>query len=139
MPYTKDYNNYFDKLPNGKIYDVLKKIINEKIASVILKLSNISKDKLKNNLSLEEKNNILELLTNFKLNVTGTKSFDSSQVTMGGIDVNEIDINTFETNKISNLFLTGELLDVDGDCGGYNISFAILSGLIVSDRIKELC
>ena len=94
---------------------------------------------LKNNLSKEEINNIIDLLTNFRLNVTGTKSFDNSQVTMGGIDVNEIDINSFETKKISNLFLTGELLDVDGDCGGYNISFAILSGLIVSDRIKELC
>ena len=54
-------------------------------------------------------------------------------------DVNEIDINTFETKKINNLFLTGELLDVDGDCGGYNISFAILSGLIVSDKVRELC
>lgn len=139
MPYTKDYNDYFDKLPNGKIYEVLKKIINEKIASVILKLSNISDDTLKNDLKKEEKEKILELLTNFKLNVTGTKSFDNSQVTMGGIDVNEIDIDTFETKKINNLFLTGELLDVDGDCGGYNISFAILSGLIVSDRIKELC
>ena len=139
MPYTDNANEYFNNLIDGKIYDVLKRIINEKIASVILKLSNIDRNKLKNNLSKEEINNIIDLLTNFRLNVTGTKSFDNSQVTMGGIDVNEIDINTFETKKINNLFLTGELLDVDGDCGGYNISFAILSGLIVSDRIKELC
>ena len=139
MPYTNNAREYFDKLSNGNIYDVLKKIINEKIASVILKLSNIPNNKLKEDLSNEEIDNILGLLTNFKVIVTGTKSFDNSQVTMGGIDVNEIDINTFESKKISNLFLTGELLDVDGDCGGYNISFAILSGLIVSDRIKELC
>ena len=139
MPYTDNPVDYFNNLIDGKIYDVLKRIINEKIASVILKLSNIDRDKLKSNLSKEEINNILDLLTNFRLNVTGTKSFDNSQVTMGGIDVNEIDINTFETKKINKLFLTGELLDVDGDCGGYNISFAILSGLIVSDRIKGLC
>ena len=139
MPYTDNPVDYFNNLIDGKTYDVLKRIINEKIASVILKLSNIYRDKLKSKLSKEEINNILDLLTNFRLNVTGTKSFDNSQVTMGGIDVNEIDINTFETKKINNLFLTGELLDVDGDCGGYNISFAILSGLIVSDRIKELC
>ena len=139
MPYTDNPVDYFNNLIDGKIYNVLKRIINEKIASVILKLSNINKDKLKSDLSKEEIKNILDLLTNFRLNVTGTKSFDNSQVTMGGIDVNEVDINTFETKKINNLFLTGELLDVDGDCGGYNISFAILSGLIVSDRIKELC
>lgn len=139
MPYTDNPVDYFNNLIDGKIYNVLKRIINEKIASVILKLSNINRDKLKSDLSKEEIKNILDLLTNFRLNVTGTKSFDNSQVTMGGIDVNEVDINTFETKKINNLFLTGELLDVDGDCGGYNISFAILSGLIVSDRIKELC
>ena len=139
MPYTDNPVDYFNNLIDGKTYDVLKRIINEKIASVILKLSNISDDKLKNDLTKEEKESILDLLTNFKINITGTKSFDNSQVTMGGIDINEIDINTFETKKINNLFLTGELLDVDGDCGGYNISFAILSGLIVSDKVKELC
>ena len=139
MPYTDNYKEYFNSLPNGKIYEILKRIINEKIAVVILKLSNIKSDKLKEDLTNEEVDSILDLLTNFKINVKGTKSFDNSQVTMGGIDVNEIDINTFESKKISNLYLIGELLDVDGDCGGYNISFAILSGLIASDRIREIC
>ena len=54
MPYTNNYKEYFDKLPNIKIYDVLTRIINEKIAKVVLKLSNIEENKLKNNLSNEE-------------------------------------------------------------------------------------
>ena len=139
MPYTKDYKNYILNLKDNKIYDALKRIVNEKIASVILKLIALDKNKLKSELSENELNNLIEQLTNFKLEVFGTKSFDNSQVTMGGIDVNEINIDTFESKIISNLFLEGELLDVDGDCGGYNISFAILSALIASDRIKELC
>ena len=49
--------------------------------------------------------------------------------------MSEIDINTFESKIIDNLYLLGELLDVDGDCGGYNISFAILSSLIASDGV----
>jgi predicted flavoprotein YhiN len=53
--------------------------------------------------------------------------------------ISESNIDTFESKKVSNLFLEGELLDVDGDCGGYNISFAILSALISSDRVRELC
>ena len=139
MPYTKDYKNYILNLKDNKIYEVLKRIVNEKIASVILKLIGAPKDKLKSELSENELNNLIDQLTSFKLEVFGTKSFDNSQVTMGGVDVNEINIETFESKKVSNLFLEGELLDVDGDCGGYNISFAIISALIASDRIKELC
>ncbi len=139
MPYTKDYKNYILNLKDNKIYEVLKRIVNEKIASVILKLIGVDKNKLKSELSENELNNLVDQLTSFKLEVFGTKSFDNSQVTMGGVDVNEINIETFESNKVSNLFLEGELLDVDGDCGGYNISFAIISALIASDRIKELC
>ena len=138
MPYTEDPITYFDNLKNNKIYELLERIINEKIASVIIKESNIDKNKLKSELTNEEKLKLINLLTDYKLNVTGTKGFDNSQVTMGGVDLNEIDINTFESKKIPNLFLTGELLDVDADCGGYNFSFAMLSGLIASDRIKEL-
>ena len=139
MPYTKDYKNYILNLKDNKIYDSLKRIINEKIAEVILKLSGIDKNKLKSDLNESELNNIVDLMTNFKLKVTGTKSFDNSQVTMGGVDVNEINIDTFESKIIPNLFLEGELLDVDGDCGGYNISFAILSALISCEKVKELC
>lgn len=139
MPYTKDYKNYILNLKDNKIYDSLKRIINEKIAEVILKLSGVDKNKLKSDLNESELNNIVDLMTNFKLKVTGTKSFDNSQVTMGGVDVNEINIDTFESKIIPNLFLEGELLDVDGDCGGYNISFAILSALISSEKVKELC
>ena len=139
MPYTKDYKNYILNLKDNKIYEVLKRIVNEKIASVILKLIGVPKDKLKSELSENELNNLIDQLTSFKLEVFGTKSFDNSQVTMGGVDVNEINIETFESKIVSNLFLEGELLDVDGDCGGYNISFAIISALIASDRIKELC
>lgn len=138
MPYTEDPITYFDNLKNNKINELLERIINEKIASVIIKESNIDKNKLKSELTNEEKLKLINLLTDYKLNVTGTKGFDNSQVTMGGVDLNEIDINTFESKKIPNLFLTGELLDVDADCGGYNFSFAMLSGLIASDRIKEL-
>ena len=76
-----------DTLKAIEIFDQILEIEPENIEAINGKGSS-----LLNDLSLDEKNNILELLTNFKINVTGTKSFDNSQVTMGGIDVNEIDI-----------------------------------------------
>ena len=65
-----------------------------------------------------------------KINIIGTNSFDKSQVCTGGVDINEIDMNTMESKLIKDLYITGELLDVDGDCGGYNLSFAFISGML---------
>ena len=73
----------------------------------------------------------------FEVVVTGTKSFDNSQVTAGGVKLSEINDN-FESKLVPNLFITGELLNIDGDCGGYNIAFAIISALKASNYIGGL-
>ena len=54
---------------------------------------------------------------------------DKSQVTGGGVSLTEVDLNTFESKQHKDLYITGELLDVTGKCGGYNITFAVLSGI----------
>ena len=101
------------------------------VGDIIVKINNIPCN------NINELNNLIDQLTSFKLEVFGTKSFDNSQVTMGGVDVNEINIETFESKKVSNLFLEGELLDVDGDCGGYNLGFAWLSGLTAGKSVRN--
>ena len=55
----------------------------------------------------------------------------------GGISLEEIDINTFESKNISNLYFTGELLDVCGICGGYNLGFAFLSGMLAGMSVNN--
>ena len=52
------------------------------------------------------------------------------------MSLDEINIKTFETKKIKGLYLTGEILDVDGDCGGYNLGFAWISGMLAGRSIK---
>ena len=54
----------------------------------------------------------------------------SSQVTCGGVDLSEVDVNTMQVKKHSGLYLAGEVLDIDGMCGGYNLYFAWASGFI---------
>ncbi len=76
-------------------------------------------------------------LKNFTLKVTGTLGFDSAQTTHGGINADEIDYNSMESKLIKNLYIIGEALDVDGDCGGYNLSFAFLSGVKAANSIKN--
>ncbi len=71
---------------------------------------------------------------NFTLNVAGTLGFDYAQVTRGGIDMNGV-TDELESKFVKNLFFAGEILDVDGCCGGYNLHWAFASGFFVADSI----
>ncbi|MBE0600354.1 MAG: NAD(P)/FAD-dependent oxidoreductase, partial [Firmicutes bacterium] len=65
-----------------------------------------------------------------RLRVLGTRGFDSAQVTAGGIETKEFDPATMESRLVPGLYAAGEILNVDGDCGGFNLMFAFASGLI---------
>lgn len=80
-------------------------------------------------------NAVFESVRNFTLNVTGDNGFKNAQVTRGGIDVNGVDPDNFESRLKKGLFITGEALDIDGDCGGYNLTFALVSGIVVARSI----
>lgn len=105
--------------------DLLVGVINKKVGQAIIK----------NSKSLNA-TDIAYTLKNFKLDVTGSLGFNYAQVTRGGIKTNQIS-QTFESKLVENLYIAGEILDVDGDCGGYNLTFAFLSGIISAKDIKE--
>lgn len=77
---------------------------------------------------------IVHTLKNFRLPVLGTLGFDYAQVTRGGIDVADI-TDKLESKLVKNMFFAGEVLDVDGDCGGYNLQWAFTSGMTVAEEI----
>ena len=67
----------------------------------------------------------------------GTKGYKEAQVTRGGVGSDELKKHSLETKKIKNLFITGELLNVDGTCGGYNLHFAWGSGIKAAKEIAN--
>ncbi|MBQ3497769.1 MAG: aminoacetone oxidase family FAD-binding enzyme [Clostridia bacterium] len=73
-------------------------------------------------------------LKDFRLKLTGTKSFNDAQVTKGGADVSEFDSQTMMSKKHSGLFACGEVLDVDGACGGFNLAWAFASGRLAGEN-----
>ena len=73
---------------------------------------------------------LLDACISYALAVDGTKSFDVCQVCAGGVDATQISPKTMECNCIPGLYVTGELLDVDGPCGGYNLQWAWASGYV---------
>lgn len=122
-------------LEDRNILEELEGILNYKLAKVLLKLSNINEIEKWKNLSDISKKNLAKNMTGFILNITGTNSFDKAQVCTGGVPIEEVDVNTMESKKQKGLFITGELLDVDGDCGGYNLEWAWITGIIAGSHI----
>ena len=112
-------------------------IINYKIIKFLTKKINIDSDKKWIELNKEEKTNFVNILKNCKLKIIGTNSFDRGQICKGGLNLQEINLNTMESLKVKNLYITGELLDIDGDCGGYNLTIAFITGYIAGDNIDK--
>lgn len=113
-------------LPYIKSDELLVGIINKRIGQVILK-------QVKNGTAEE----ITNALKNFKLKVTGNLGFNYAQVTKGGVPTCQIDGKTMQSKKVDNFYIVGEALDVDGDCGGYNLTFAFVSGITCAKAIKS--
>ncbi len=122
---------------NMRIEDILSGFMPRKIAQVIIKEVKInSQDKL----SQIKHNKLKELVSvckGFGFTVTGTKGYDFAQVTSGGADTKEFDRETMQSKKVRGLYCIGELLDVDGDCGGYNLNWAWSSGRLAAKSITE--
>lgn len=123
-------------MQNRTIDELLDGILNYKLTNVILKILNIKKDTKYSELTQYQKNELIEKITNFKLEITGSNSFDISQVCMGGVPLTEINTKTMESKINKNIFIVGELLDVDGECGGYNLTFAWITGMLAGKNSK---
>lgn len=95
------------------------------------------RDRLIGSLKESEAAALAQVLGAFDLPVKGVKSFDSAQVTAGGLDVREFDPATMASRLVPGLYAAGEMLDVDGTCGGFNLMFAFGSGLLAARACVE--
>ena len=136
----KDFIEWMNKrnllVKDRSIFELLEGVLNYKLVNVLLKKSKINNNMKWEELSLSSKNDLAENITCFNLDIIGTNSFDKAQVCSGGIPLNEIDVNNMQSLKVKGLYITGELLDVDGDCGGYNLEWAWTTGMIAGNSIS---
>ena len=110
-----------------KINELLVGLINDNLIEEVLNQTGINYDINVCELSKEEIYKLAHTLKNLEFSVSGYKDEDSGQITCGGVDTDEINPSTMESKKIKNLYIIGEIMDVDGDCGGYNLQWAFSS------------
>ena len=81
--------------------------------------------------------NLEEAIYSYSLKVTGYQPFEQAQVCSGGVDTREVDAKTLESRLVPGLYFAGELLDVDGKCGGYNLQWAWSSGYASRNECRQ--
>jgi predicted Rossmann fold flavoprotein len=144
MPHmtTEELENFLEAhwamVGHRSVMDSLIGIINKKLIPIILKealIDNIHKPAYE--LDWKEKKALYTLLKAWQFIVTDTNSFSNAQVTAGGIDTKDINPITLESKIVPNLFFAGEIIDVDGDCGGYNLQWAWSSGYVAAKASKK--
>ena len=124
---------------NGKLSykNLLKELLPEKMISFFITKTHIPEDTKIANITKEQRETIVRNLKDLTFTITGTRSFDEAIVTSGGVQLSHIDPRTMESKKIKNLYFAGEVLNIDGDTGGYNLQAAFSTGYVAGDNAAK--
>lgn len=113
-------------------------MFNKRVGQALLKFAGIEPlSRYAVTLTEKEISRICDIIKKWDFAVTGTMSWNNAQVTKGGISTDEFNPNTMESKLVKGLYATGEVLDIDGDCGGYNLQWAWSSGYLAGVSVSE--
>lgn len=132
----KLYSRYY-MLEDFSLEEYLMGIVDKNFIHYIIDYLNLDKNTAMNMISMADFQKIIEILLKSKFKVIGTTGFKNSQVTRGGVDLSEVNNWDYSSKKFKNLYIIGEALNIDGDCGGYNLHFAFASGYRLGKMLSE--
>lgn len=119
-----------DDQPERKLEEFFLGLLNKRIGQTLLKSVGLELTRMSGSLSENETGNIAHAIHAWRFEVTGHNGWQNAQTTAGGVRTDEVDPETMESKKSGGLFFAGEILDVDGDSGGYNLQWAWSSGAV---------
>lgn len=129
--------NQAKAFPDKSVEDILSGFLPKKAGQAVMKTVGISLSKPAFTLSPEKFDSLARALKNVRFELSGTKDFSFAQVTSGGAATDEFEPKTMQSKRVGGLYCAGEVLDVDGDCGGYNLNWAWSSGRLAARSIAE--
>lgn len=116
--------------PNKSIRNILKGMMQDRLVEFLIGYNEIEGDANSHHLKNEDKLKIVEFLKGFTFKVDGTQSIEKAFVTGGGVNLKEITPQTMESRLVDGLYFAGEVLDIHGYTGGYNITSALVTGYV---------
>lgn len=130
------YNRYY-MFPDFSLEEFLMGIVDKKFIHYIVDSLDMDKNTAMNMISMGDFEKIISLLLKSRFKVTGNTGFKNAQVTRGGVSLDEVSPENYEAKKYKDLYIIGEALDIDGDCGGYNLHFAFGCGYRLGIILRE--
>ncbi|MFH0859126.1 MAG: NAD(P)/FAD-dependent oxidoreductase [Patescibacteria group bacterium] len=129
----RDFDKYRKKLFKNSLNDLLP----QKFIPLMIKFSGINPEKKVNTITKGERNKLVKSFKNIEMSVSGVCGFNQSIITSGGVSLKEIDSKTMKSKIIDNLFLAGEIIDLDGPTGGYNLQVCWTTGYLSGQYSAE--
>lgn len=118
----------FEEFINKEFKNSLEKLLPKKMIESVINLSGINPIKKVNEITKEERKNLVNLIKNFEVSIDGFRPVEEAIVTAGGISVKEINPKTMESKLVKGLYFAGEVIDVDAYTGGFNLQIAYSTG-----------
>ena len=118
----------FKEFKNKQFKHALDKLLPQKMIPLIIELSKIDEEKRVNEITKEERQNLVNLLKNLNITIKQFRPVEEAIITCGGIDIKEINPKTMESKLVEGLYFAGEIIDVDAYTGGFNLQIAYSTG-----------
>lgn len=118
----------FSELKNKQFKNSLNKLLPQKLIPVIIEKTKVDPDKKVNEITKQERRNIIKILKNFEIIISSFRPIEEAIITSGGINIKEINPKTMESKLIEGLYFAGEIIDVDSYTGGFNLQIAYSTG-----------
>ena len=106
-----------------------------RLVDALVARSNVPLDRRGAELTTAERRRFIEQLKQCRISLSGTRGFDKAEVTAGGVALDEVDSRDMQSKLVPNLFLAGEILDLDGFIGGYNFQAAFSTGWLAGESV----
>lgn len=119
--------------PMKTLEEMMVGLLNHKLNYIIILEAKLDPYTPSKSISIQEIEKLVNQIKEYKLSISDTNSFENAQVCAGGVATNEIDACSMESKLVKGLYLVGELVDVDGTCGGYNLQWAWSSGYVAGN------
>lgn len=143
MPDMEEYRLY-ERLselmadhPGRTMRMILSGFMNKKLAACLTKICHLEGERPCQTVGRQQLSSLVRLIKKMEVHITDTNGFEQSQVTAGGVDTREINAKNLSSKIVPGLFIVGELLDVDGICGGYNLQWAWATGILAGRSVHR--
>ncbi len=126
----------FEEAKNKQYKNSIQKLLPSKMIPIIIKLSGINPDKQVNEITREERAQLVDLLKGLPMTIIGLRGWNEAIITKGGVSVKQVNPSTMESKLVNGLYFAGELLDLDAMTGGYNLQIAWSTGYLAGNSIE---